>query len=245
MQNKGLFVTGTDTGVGKTLVAAGLLLRLKEQGINAAPMKPVQTGCRETKAGYLAPDLDFCLKAAGISDLHDPAMSLYLFKDACSPHLAAEREGIDISIPEIKQNCKNLLKKHEFLVVEGAGGVNVPLSREAVMLDLMVALGFPVVLVARPNLGTINHTLMSLKVLRDVNLKVACVFVNYSSDTKTTYIEEDNIKTIKENGRVKKLFTLPFLQGSFSSLIKQLADNFPTWTDLQDVFYSGRELPRP
>ena len=131
-------------------------------------MKPVQTGCVREQQGVKAPDIEFCLDSAGIKniDIGMDLMAPYMFEPACSPHLAAEMAGTEISIAAITSCFKKLSEKHEYIVVEGAGGVMVPLSRRESMIDLMRALKLPVVLVARPGLGTLNHTLLSLNALK-------------------------------------------------------------------------------
>lgn len=211
-KHKGIFVTGSDTGVGKTLVSAGLLVRLREQGLDAVPMKPVQTGCVREQQGVKAPDIEFCLDSAGIKniDIGMDLMAPYMFEPACSPHLAAEMAGTEISIAAITSCFKKLSEKHEYIVVEGAGGVMVPLSRRESMIDLMRALKLPVVLVARPGLGTLNHTLLSLNALKHAGLAVAGVFFNHTTAEKEEYIEQDNLKTIRELGETP-VWTVPFM----------------------------------
>ena len=212
MNSRGIFVTGTDTGIGKTLVTAALLALLRESGVDAVPMKPVQSGC-ELKDGKLtAPDLDFALAAAGM-DAGDEAalMCPYKFEDACSPHLAAERAGEVIDIDRILSAFEQLASAHESVIVEGAGGLMVPLTREVMMIDLATKLALPLLLVARPRLGTLNHTLLSLKALAQAGLTTLGVVINDATDEDWTYIEEDNRKTIASLGNVPVLAGLPHL----------------------------------
>lgn len=195
----GVFVTGTDTGVGKTLVAAGVLRALREAGTDAVPMKPVQTGCTRRQGAWVAPDLEFSLKASGMApSAADLAlMAPYCFRPPCSPHLAARRAGGRISLPSLHGAFRQLNRAHEFVVVEGAGGVLVPLDDRRTMLDLMKLLGLPVILVARPGLGTINHTLLSIYALRQARLKVLAVVFNKTSPGRQGWIEQDNRDTIE------------------------------------------------
>src|SRR3990172_6112147 len=120
--NRGIFITGTDTGIGKTLVAAGILRWLRRQGIDAVPMKPVQTGARREGDKLAAPDLEFCLAAAGIKPVAGEMklMLPYAYEPACSPHLAGRLAGRYPEIAEIVNCAEKLLKKHQGLVVEGA-----------------------------------------------------------------------------------------------------------------------------
>ena len=208
----GIFVTGTDTGVGKTLVAAGLLRALREAGADAVPMKPVQTGCVRRHGGLMAPDLEFCLKAAGMVPTAEERarMAPYCFRPACSPHLAAQQAGRVISLARIRGAFRQLQDAHEVVVVEGAGGVFVPIDGRRTMVDLMKTLGLPVVLVGRPGLGTINHTLLSIQALRQAGLTVMAVVLNQTTPGRPGWIERDNRKTIQKMGGVPVLASLGF-----------------------------------
>ncbi len=202
----GLFVTGTDTDVGKTVLSALLLAALRRGGVNAAPMKPVQTGCEGS-----APDLDYALSMASMqaSTEEYANMSPYRFEPACSPHLAAERAGAEINIAAVVTAAQALEADHDFIIAEGAGGILVPLNCRDTMLDLMQALKFPVLLAARPGLGTINHTLLSINALRRANLEVAGVVIVQSSPDKPGFIERDNIRTIAAFSGVPVLGSIP------------------------------------
>jgi dethiobiotin synthetase len=204
---QGLFVTGTDTGVGKTVVSAALLSTLRSGGCDAAPMKPVQTGCVKRRGRWVAPDLEYCLKAAGLrpSQTERGDMAPYCFRPACSPHLAAARAGASIRCSVIRRAFRRLSQAHEFVVVEGAGGLHVPLNKQETMLDLMVAMGLPILLVARAGLGTINHTLLSLQALRGAKLEVLGVILNQSTPGPWGFVENDNLLVIERMGAVKVL----------------------------------------
>jgi len=199
---RGFFITGTDTGVGKTVVTAGLLRGLRARGIDAIPMKPVQTGALSTPDGLRAPDLEFCLSAAGICPSPDERalMAPYLYEPACSPHLAGRLCGRYADIGWVRECARRLGRAHECLLVEGAGGVMAPLDDERTMLALMRALGLPVLLVARATLGTINHTLLSLGALRETGLRVLGVVVNHVVEAARDFIIEDNLKAIAQFG---------------------------------------------
>lgn len=202
--SRGIFITGTDTGVGKTVVTAGIVHWLRRQGIDAVPVKPVQTG---SEAG--SPDLDLCLTACGIQPRSEekPLMSPYVYELACSPHLAGRLARNYPQIARIKDCVDKLLLSHQAVVVEGAGGIMVPLNEQATMLDLMQALGYPVVLVSRFGLGTINHTLLSIQALRTAGLKLIGVAFNYTQppQLKEWFIEADNPPTIAQFGEVRIL----------------------------------------
>ncbi|QBG48406.1 dethiobiotin synthase [Verrucomicrobia bacterium S94] len=218
----GLFITGTDTDAGKTALSALLLAETRRRNINAAPMKPAQTGCRDGAV----PDLDYSLSMAGmnIPSSTYQKMSVYQFEPACSPHLAAEMAGTEIDIAEMVIAARALADDFELILAEGAGGLIVPLNQRETMLDLMQALKFPVLLAARPGLGTINHTLLSIRTLRSEGLNIAgVVFVN-AGNQEYTFIEENNAATIEQFGKVPILGTIPYCS--------QLAQPHPKYDDL-------------
>ena len=215
----GFFVTATDTGVGKTLVTALLVRRLREQGVMAFPMKPVQTGCARAQTGrntapvLSAPDLEFCLNRNGLTlDATDrDCLAPFRFVKACSPHLAARLARKHISVRVVCQAVQRAALRFGCLVVEGAGGVLVPLKKSETLLDLMKALRLPVILVARAGLGSINHTLLSLTVLRQQGLTVSGVVINRAVPGRGDItVERDTINAIRAFGNTPILGNLPF-----------------------------------
>lgn len=207
----GYFITGTDTGVGKTLAAAAVLARLRESGLDAVPCKAVQTGCTADEPN---PDLDLCLRLNGLTA--EPEMAPYRFALPASPHLAAAREGRRIDLDTLVATIRRLRGRHDAVVVEGAGGVLVPLDDEATMLDLMVALALPVLLVARPGLGTLNHTLLSVAQLRGAGLTVAGILFSDADGAPWGEIEQDNLATLAARTRVPFVSVLPHLPDGLS-----------------------------
>ncbi len=236
----GLFITGTDTGVGKTALAALLFAELRHRGMNAAYCKPVQTGCSERDARsptphpassvkhqpFSVPDLDYALSMAAMKVDEETCekMAPYRFEPACSPHLAAEMAGVEIDIAEIVIAVRTLSAQFEFIIAEGAGGVLVPLNPREAMLDLMQALRFPVLVAARPGLGTINHTLLTLRTLRADGLEIAGVVLVAGQPGEPGFIEENNATTIERLGKVPVLGTIPYCHA--------LASAHPNYNDL-------------
>lgn len=210
----GIFVTGTDTGVGKTIVSAALLHALRKAGVNAVYFKPVQTGCRRHGKKMIAPDLELVCSLTGIhpSEKEQQLMAPYRFRQACSPHLAAALERRNISPSKIMKAFAGLKSRHEFVIVEGAGGILTPLTRQYSMLNLMQALALPVIVVARPGLGTLNHTLLTLRELRRAKLNILGIVINYADATRKTAIEKDNVKTIERFGATRIIAELPFMR---------------------------------
>ncbi len=215
MNTNSVFITGTDTDLGKTVVAAALLAIWRAVKLDIVPMKPIQTGCPEEAGKLISTDLRFCLKMAAMTELDAEyeMMEVYKFKHACSPHLAAAQAGMQIDFPPIIQAMQELQSRHDGVIVEGAGGVMVPIAGNLTMLDLMQALALPVILVTRPELGTINHTLLSLDQLRRAKLRVLGVIICQSQSMEWGMIEQNNLETIERLGKIKVLGRLPFMPG--------------------------------
>lgn len=213
--SRGLFITGTGTGVGKTVVTAGIVRLLRGKGIDAVPVKAVQTGGVPAKGGLISPDLDFCLSVAGMetSGRKIALMAPYIYTPACSPHLAGRIKGQYPKISHIRTCLEALLSCCDMVVVEGAGGVMVPLDEQSTMLDLMKILGFPVVLVAQTGLGTINHSLLSIHALRTAGLNVLGVVFNEvePGSPEDDFIKKDNIETVVRMGNVHVLGNVTYL----------------------------------
>lgn len=208
-----LFITGTDTDVGKTIVTAGILRYLCDHGIDAVSMKPVQTGAEQGDAGLVAPDLSVHHAAAGISvDSDERAlMTPYLYEPACSPHLAGRMAGRYPDIAHIVDCASRLREGHDCLLVEGAGGIMAPLTESETMLDLMQALAAPVVLVAHRGLGTINHSLLSIEALKKAGLAITGLVFNETRDVERDFIKRDNPDTVRAFGDVDILGDVDFL----------------------------------
>lgn len=159
MTPRGLFVTGTDTGVGKTRVAVALIHALRAQGLRVAAMKPVAAG---NAPGELNEDVAALLRAANVvADLRDA--NPYAFSEPIAPHIAAQQAGVRIELDVIAEAYRRLAGASDVVVVEGAGGWRVPLNECEDMADLAQRLGLPVVLVVGLRLGCLNHALLSVE----------------------------------------------------------------------------------
>lgn len=219
---RGLFITGTGTDVGKSMIAAGILRGLRARSIDAVPMKPVQTGCAPDAAvaeRLHAPDLEFSLAAAGLipSAAELELMSPFRYEPACSPHLAGRMTGRYPDLEVIAGCAQKLASAHDAIVVEGAGGLLAPLDQQRTMRDLMVRLALPVVVVARAGLGTINHTLMTLECLGAAGLTVVGVVINdpdgSAFEEGDDFIRRDNPAAIERMACVPILGIMPWLPG--------------------------------
>ncbi|MEN8262095.1 MAG: dethiobiotin synthase [Nitrospirota bacterium] len=206
--NKGIFITGTDTGIGKTFVACGLIRAMKEKGMNVCPIKPVESGCRSVRGELIPSDTKKLIKASGIDEPID-LINPYRLKHPLAPSVAAKIEGVAINKKKIFSAYKRLSKKYDITVVEGAGGIMVPVYKKYLFLDLAKDLDIPVVIVARPGLGTINHTLLTIEALRSNGLSVAGVIINCAVKSGKGLSEKTNPEVIEKLGGVPVLGSVP------------------------------------
>ena len=180
-----VFVTGTDTDVGKTFVTAGLAAVMQSLGYKSGVYKPFQSGA-EVKNGFLvAPDLAYVKQL----DFYVETLCSYLMKAPTAPYIAAELEGIEIEMDTVKKEYETIKNNCEILLVEGAGGLMVPVTKEVLMIDVAKMFDIPLLIVARPDLGTINHTLMTIKCAQSEGIKILGVVIsNYPQTTNDPVI---------------------------------------------------------
>jgi len=198
------FVTGTDTGVGKTEVASALLSLLADAGLAPGALKPYESGCADVER----PADALALRAAARSEDALGYISLHRFRAALAPGMAAERLGLNPSWTETLKAFRAF--QGRALVVEGAGGLLVPLDKRHQVIDLVAATRLPVVLVARAGLGTLNHTGLSLLALRERRIPVRAVVLVQSSPTRDGSARE-NARWLKRRDGVEVLGPVPFV----------------------------------
>ncbi len=199
----GVFVSGTDTGVGKTVVAAGIAATLKAGGVDVGVMKPVATG------GGCPGDADVLQRAiasTGSSDLVNPVS----LEHPLSPNVAARIEGVQIDVSLIERAAERLSEQHEYLVVEGVGGLLVPILDNFFVVDLVVRFDLPLLIVARPGLGTINHTLMTIGCARSKGISVMGVVYNDAHGQAAGIAERTNPEVVERLSGVRCLGMVPF-----------------------------------
>jgi dethiobiotin synthetase len=201
---RGVFVTGTGTEVGKTVVACVVAATLASRGERVATFKPAVTGLAELQD--VLPDHELLPRSADSPQTAE-AVSPYRFGPAVSPHLAAELVGIEISPSHLVAGAEAAAANADVLVIEGVGGLLVPLSGSYLIRDFAVELGLPLVIAARPSLGTINHTLMTIACARAVGLEVAVVVLTPWTRFPPA-AERSNRRTIESLGEVET-FGLP------------------------------------
>ena len=202
---RGIFITGTDTGVGKTLVAAGLAAWCRAHGVDVGVMKPIATGGvrlgRGSRTGMISPDATLLARAAGIED-DDALINPVCYRDPLAPYAASLRANQPIAWGRIARAFDVLAGRHRFMIVEGIGGLSVPLSRRRTVVDLIQRLRLPVLVVARLRVGTLNHTLLTVEHARRNRLRVVGVVLNAtevpSSDRGARLAQRTNPTVLQE-----------------------------------------------
>ncbi|MCQ6557324.1 dethiobiotin synthase [Paenibacillus mendelii] len=171
---RGLFVTGTDTGVGKTVVTAAITAVLRAEGINAGVWKPIQSGA---PLGSGVTDAERMLTYTGINERPE-TVAPFTFADPLTPLLAAQQAGVSLQLKDLIVAGEPLAHRYEALLIEGAGGAAVPLTDDALVVNLISELRIPALIVARSSLGTINHTLLTASFLRHHGVPIVGVIMN-------------------------------------------------------------------
>lgn len=189
------FITGTDTGIGKTFVACRLIRQYVAQGYRVVGMKPIAAGCEQIDGQWVNEDVKLLMQASNVdAPLH--LVNPYCFEAPIAPHIAAQQEHIDIQLEVILQAYQALTELADIVVVEGAGGLLVPLNAELTIADLAAALNIPIVFVVGMRLGCINHALLSLEVMQARHLSIEAWVANPIDPTMMCYAE--NLATLQQ-----------------------------------------------
>ncbi len=237
MPTNAVFITATGTGVGKTVVSSLLIGFLRQQGIKTGYQKWVSTG------GEMPEDLLYCLQKnhMGFDRGRLDSQVVYRFRLPASPHLAAEQEGREVDPQKIQQAFARSAGEHEVLVVEGAGGVLVPLRRDLLLADFLAGLRLPVIIVAHSGLGTINHTLLTIAALRQ--RKIPVLGVVFSDEQEGMAADDpliaDNMRTIADLagvevfGRLLRFADYARLEKAFQPVGQAIWKKFHLLTEAQ------------
>lgn len=230
--SNGFFITGTDTGVGKTIITAALVKAAQHLGFKAMGMKPIETGCRKTvcsrqhteyRNNFLIPlDGKFLREISGTEESLD-LITPVRFENPLAPMPASEMEGISIDIRAITDAFAALAHIYNVLIIEGVGGILVPITKDYSVLDMAKDFGLPVIVVTRPGLGTINHTLLTVKCALNEGLTVAGVIINNSRPAEGTIAEQTNPEVLEKICPVPILGIFPYLTNLEHTTIKEAA----------------------
>ena len=224
--NHGIFITGTDTGVGKTLVTAALALHLKKRGRTVGVMKPIETGVSPTKESH-----SDAARLRSTIDSEEPlgAIRPYSFELPVAPLAAAQAAGQTINPETIKKVYRLLSGRYESMLVEGIGGVQVPITSKLSVTDLIKLLRLPVVVVGRSGLGGINHALLTIDALHRSKIPIVAVVLNRTESTRSALArlqERTTLEILRKQAGVPVLGPLPYepgMPGRFRPAVVHLA----------------------
>lgn len=188
------FITGTDTGVGKTYIACQLIRQYVAQGYKVVGMKPIAAGCELMDGQWVNEDVKLLTEASNVSapaNLVNP----YCFKEPIAPHIAAQHEGVKIDLEVIESAYRQLSEMADIVIVEGAGGLLVPINSEETLADLIKYLNIPIILVVGMKLGCINHALLTLEVIESRKLPISQWVANPIDPQMLAF--NDNVATLQ------------------------------------------------
>lgn len=215
---KGLFITATDTDIGKTFISGAIAAALKNRGIQVGVVKPVASGAISNPSGQLvSEDASFLMAAAGISEERRREVNPVCLAPALTPAVAAVECGVTINVANLIDTCRGMLAQSEITLVEGVGGITAPIWEDYLVADMMVELKLPAVLITRPNLGTINHTVLTAEYARQRGIKLAGIIINRWNEDEITVLERSNLAYIE------RMTGLPIL-GKFPSVAEVSLD---------------------
>ena len=229
---KGVFITGTDTEVGKTIIAGGLARLFCNMGINVGVMKPVETGGKYKKGKLVGKDTEYLIRMSKIQDVYSH-INPYILQHPLAPYVAAKLEGKKIYKKKIFASFRNLMDKYDFLIVEGCGGFLVPITSNYMISDLARDMKLPIIVVTRVGLGSINHTLLTLDHARRSGIKVIGVIINKTS-RNIQMSEKTNPQIIKTFGKVPILGIVPYASGR-----KNMDDVVNKYVDIKKILYNN------
>lgn len=205
----GLFITGTDIGVGKTVIAGAIAKILTDKGQKVGVFKPIAVGCKRQWEGLVKTDTEFLAGCAN-SDLPLSTITPIGYQADASPIASAAREGRPVDFDKIAAAYRDICQSSDMIIVEGVGGVREPLTIEFDLLDLAVEFALPVIIAAQPNRSTVNHTLMTIDCVRAAELRIAGVIINGYNATEVSLAEETADQIISQCGNVNILAVVPF-----------------------------------
>lgn len=212
LKKPGLFITATDTGVGKTLVTAAMAEAVKRAGLRPGPCKPIGSGSAMVDGHLVSPDI---IRIRQYLDprLDDRVLCPIRYAAPLAPAAAAEMAGLPVDMEAIRQSLETLTHHADLMLIEGIGGLLVPIDRQTTVLDLARAMDYPVVVVTRPSLGTLNHTALTIQALQTAGLRIAGLIVSHGQPDSDDLSLATNADWLEHMNQCPILATLPFIPG--------------------------------
>ncbi|MCX8031468.1 MAG: dethiobiotin synthase [Thermodesulfovibrionales bacterium] len=230
--SKGVFITGTDTGVGKTVISALILRALINIGVKPSVIKPIETGCIKKDSNLIPSDGIFLKDMAEMDDPIDIIVPIK-YELPLSPLVASRIENKPISFQRIDHSFELLINKYDFLIAEGAGGILVPVAisnnalqkKTIYIADIVKRFNLPLIVVSRATLGTINHTLLTVNYAMSIGINIVGIIINYSKSSDTDISEKTNPQIIHELSPVPVLGVVPYIHKIDKENLDKLTKN--------------------
>ena len=204
---KGFFITGTDTGIGKTAIALGMMAALQEKGLKVAAMKPVSAGGELTGEGLRNEDAVMLMRQSSV-DLPYEVVNPYAFEPAIAPHIAAGQVGVEMQTEPLLADLNNIREQCDIVMVEGAGGWLVPFNKSETMADVAKSMDLQIILVVGMRLGCLNHALLTQDSIEQMGMKLAGWVAN--SITPDFPSSTENLHTLEKRLHAPLLGTIPY-----------------------------------
>ena len=208
---KGYFITGTDTDVGKTIATAVLGLLFQKKGMKVGVMKPVASGGREIEGKHYSEDAIYFKKVLSLTETLQ-TINPVCFEHPLAPKVAADQVGRELDLAAVQAAYTRIKGQKDVLLIEGVGGVMVPLRHDYLVLDMIKDFKFPVIIITRPNLGTINHTVLTTSILKQENIPIAGLIFNYMKKQQKGLAERTNPQEVQRIANVPVLGEIPFIE---------------------------------
>ncbi len=219
---KGFFITGTDTGVGKTIISAAFIKAALFLGRKVCGMKPVESGCTRDGDALVPRDGMFLREMSHVDEPID-LITPCRFENPLAPMAASQIERKDADIAGIRSSFSRLSEKYDTVIVEGIGGLMVPIMKDYFVVDLAQELGLPLIVVSRPGLGTINHILLTVDCAAKAGLDVAGIVLNYAGRPENDAAEKTNPGLLAQVCRIPLIGTFPHLDNAGEEAIDKTA----------------------
>lgn len=239
---KGVFIVGTDTDVGKTVVTAGLMHVLRSNGYNASYFKAALSGALEIEGKLIPGDTKLVSEVSKLEEAYEN-ITPYIYKTAVSPHLAAKTEKKPINLHVVRERYAYLKEKYDYIIAEGSGGIVCPLiddERGVYSLEHLIKdLNMNVIIVARAGLGTINHTVLTVKYIKNLGIKIKGIIIN---NYKDDFLCEDNIKMIEKLTKIPIIGRLKSIEDLDGNIIQAIRTNAEKTFKIEKIIKCMEEL---
>lgn len=241
----GLFITATDTEVGKTIISGAIAAALSERGMNVGVMKPAASGGVADGGGMLvAEDATFLMRAAGIEEIERKLVNPLCLAPALTPAVAAVVSGVSVDVQTFITSYHRLAELHDPVVVEGVGGMIAPLWQDYLVADMLADLALPAIIVARPKLGTINHTVLTVEYARSRGLNIAGIIFNGWNQHEVGILEKSNEEYITRLTGLPILGKFPYISSisvpnGITTGLGQLAEEYLQMDEIFRIIKRG------